>query len=389
MKFAPWWKIRRELIRIGRSPYTLSKRYIRPIFANRYYDLYLSKFRKRWDGVLPLGHRIAILVIYQPYGLFKSTLLSLDHINLSGYSPVVVSNWPLSQDERLAILARCALLIERPNFGYDFGGYRDGIHSIEDFLPELKRLVLLNDSVWYPLPETSNWLLDAEASGPDLVGAVSVFGTPRFKDKLSFNNNWTYSFTNRRFHYGSFALSFGPNSFRHVAFQRFWNKLPLHNDRMLVVKSGEIGLTRLIKKLGLSHDCICGPRYLDKILDRMSFEELYDLILNLQVFEQKEFLETKRKLVQTKNSRPNWRSDACFFALQATSRFDMGNALPSLTIRKLAFPFLKKSPFFHGPDSAEVSFRIIQDLPGAMGNAIREEAELIYNSRMEIIRNRD
>ena len=124
--------------------------------------------------------------------------------------------------------------------------------------------------------------------------------------------------------------------------------------------------------------------HLDKILDRMSFEELYDLILNLQVFEQKEFLETKRKLVQTKSSRPNWRSDACFFALQATSRFDMGNALPSLTIHKLAFPFLKKSPFFHGPDSAEVSFRIIQDLPGAMGNAIRKEAELIYNSRMEI-----
>ena len=156
---------------------------------------------------------------------------TLRHIAENGYAAVVVSNQPLAKADRDKVLGLCADYIERPNFGYDFGAYRDGVLSIHERLASLKRLVLINDSAWYPLPGKRNWIQEAEEMGHDLVGAVSHYGTPRADPEHFMDIDWRYSSTHKNFHYASFALSFGPRLLRDAQFYRFWRKLRMDNDK--------------------------------------------------------------------------------------------------------------------------------------------------------------
>ena len=76
----------------------------------------------------------------------------------NNFTPLIVSNSPLSNKDKNLILEYSWVLIERKNFGYDFGGYRDGVLFISEKIIDLDKLILINDSTWFPIIDNNSFI---------------------------------------------------------------------------------------------------------------------------------------------------------------------------------------------------------------------------------------
>mgnify|MGYP001801002824 FL=1 len=351
------------------------------LFATPYYELRISKRRKTWQGEQTLSDRVVVLVIYPSDGLPDSAKLTMQHIRDSGYSIVVVSNLPLSETDRAALLPLCATYIERPNFGYDFGAFRDGVLYVTEQRKDLQRLALLNDSTWYPLPDRYNWLLKAEEMGHDLVGAVSNYGTPRVGVEDFAEFEWTYSTDHRNFHYCSFALSFGPEIANNRRFRRFWARFAMDNNKKRVVRRGEIGLTQWVIAKGFTHECTCNPATLRDELAALDDDRLYQVAARAIFPEYPHGQAAKQAVLDTPRSDPGWRKLLTNYLLMAATSQGTSYALAELTTQEMSFPFLKKSPLRLSKSGSDISLDIISRIPGEMGQCIMQEALVLKESR--------
>lgn len=381
MKRTPGWKIKRELFRLWRQLKDTPRRVLWYYCATPYYDRILSRQRRTWVGDHPMASKMAIMVIYPTDGVMDSHTHTLQHLHENGYSTVVVSNLALSQDNRTRVLANCTQYIERPNFGYDFGAYRDGVMSIFDRLADLERLVLINDSAWYPLPNTSNWLEQAEALNVDLAGAVSNYGTPRSGHDTFHLLEWSYSSDHPNFHYCSFALNFGPKILRSLKFHQFWSRFRLDNVKSRVVRRGEIGLTQWVIKNGFTHDCTCKPQYLPEVLESLTDERLLQVVRRTIFPEYPLGQAAKQSVLNAPTHDPEWRRLAMRYVLMGATSQGTGYALAELTTKEMQFPFLKKSPLRLSKSGSDISLDIIDEIPGPTGKIIKQEANVLKQHR--------
>lgn len=147
---------------------------VRKLYFRKYYDLVTSRAIKRSVGAVPLGRDVAIYLIFPSSGVLTSHLYMLQKLRKSGISPIVVSNIPLNAPDREKLSDFAARIIERPNTGYDFGGYRDGVLEISEHLAKLERIWLINDSVWL-VPQAQNWFEQVRTMNEDFVAATSNF----------------------------------------------------------------------------------------------------------------------------------------------------------------------------------------------------------------------
>lgn len=382
MKFPPFWKIRRELLRLGRQARAVPKRLAWFFLATPYHDLFLARKRKTWTGAQTSdGAKAAVYVIYPTDGLQPSHLHSLDHLAENGYRTTVVSNLPLSDQDREALLPSCQRYIERANFGYDFGGYRDGVLSLSSEFTVLDRLVLLNDSAWYPLPDRSNWLADAEALDVDFAGAVSNYGTPRVLLEDFRTLKWSYKTTHPNFHYCSFALSFGPRLLASRRFLRFWRKFRLDNDKSRVVRRGEIGLTQWAISNGFTHACTCPPQELETVLNSLPDDRIAEILGRIILPEFPLGEKERRKVLAIPQDAPDWRHTAIRFILFSATSQGTSYALAELTTHEMNFPFLKKSPLRLSRAGSDISLEMIAEIPGAVGKIMMDEANVLRSHR--------
>ncbi len=146
MSIVPLWKLKREFVRLAGHVAGGPTYVFQYLTATPYYDRFMAKRSKVHVGALPMSRRIGLYLIFPQNGLLRSHLRALDHLIDNGYAPLVVSNLPLGEADLSLLKSRSFRVIERVNFGYDFGGYRDGILSLAKDFPRLERLVLLNDS---------------------------------------------------------------------------------------------------------------------------------------------------------------------------------------------------------------------------------------------------
>lgn len=355
----------------------LPPKIIRRLFATPYYDLVLSKQTRTHIGKIAWSPRAAVFLIFPRTGLKPSHLATLRYLAAKGYAAVVVSNIPLSEGDRASVLDHCHRLIERPNFGYDFGGYRDGILSLRNDFERLESLVLLNDSCWFPLPGTSDWLEDARALGVDFAGAASNYGvTPQPPGSYSLGA-WTYRSDNPDFHYCSFALRISQRLLRDTGFQRFWTGFGLTNDKLEVVQRGEVGLSQWIIRNGFSHACTLDIARFDTDLASLAVERIREIAHELIIPEERELRDAKAELLSRYDASEAWRQEAVRFILLTVAQTGASYALPEFVVRDKGFPFLKKSPLWLDRDAAESTLRIARSLEGADGEAILEEAEAL------------
>lgn len=369
----PLWKIRRELARFGRHLSELPGDLHNLLFATRHYDRTLSLGIRQFEGKLPAAKRVAIFLIFPSSGLLSSHLRTLAYLRAKGYVSLVVSNLPLADADRERLLNESWRYMERPNFGYDFGGYRDGVLSLSDELPQLERLVLINDSAWFPLPGSRDWLDDVEALNVDFAGAASNFGTPRPEIEAFQSITWDYRTSRRNFHYCSFALCLRPKVLGDLDFLGFWRRLKLTDKKKRTVRRGEIGFTQWALGRGFSHGATLDVEHLDQDLGALSEERLREVVRDLVIPEEPK-LQALWRQIALDPATP--RRDLENLVLLAVSRQGSAYALAGYAMRERGYPFFKKSPLWVSEDSSATSLRLIEGLEPGTGEILAEAKAL-------------
>lgn len=375
MKRYHWWKIRRELARIGLQLLRLPIEVFNLVVVRRWYDLVTARNIKRTPGTGSIGTEAGIYLIFPSNGVQRSHLTMLKEMLREGISPIVVSNLPLSDADRETLKRYASCIIERPNVGYDFGGYRDGIIDLRNHLRSLQRLWLLNDSVWL-VPQPRSWFEEARSLDKDFVAATSNYAMPRVDPQDFRKINWTYNTEHRNFHYASYALGFSNAILRDAAFARFWKRLNISNDKTRTVRRGEIGLSQWVIKHGFSHGATYPANDLDKELLECNDAEI-DRIAREIVIPDDPSLEAIQSLILREDlTTATGRSDRISLILTAVSRRASAYVLPAYSIAR-GFHFLKKSPLWLSVGSAKVTFKVIERIDGPIGKEMRMEAELL------------
>ncbi|MCC5955942.1 MAG: hypothetical protein JJU07_07560 [Natronohydrobacter sp.] len=332
------------------------------------------------EGMAQPAARLAVYTLFPQQGIQTSHIHALRALYDCGYATVAVSNLPLTETERARLAPLVWKLIERPNFGYDFGAYREGIRALAPYLGGAHRLVLLNDSVWFPLPGGADWPLQAEGLGVDVAGAVSNYGVP-MPEALSLDGfQWRYDPGLPQFHYCSFALSFGPNAIRHPAFDRFWRRIRLTDNKFHTVLRGEVALSRALIDAGLSHAETLKIKTLDARLDALSTRDLYLFVAELAIPEDHR-LEALRQRVLAEPEGPGQRARLLSAALGIIALTGPAYVMPAYAHEVLGQPFLKKSPLRLARPAAEATLRLTQRLPGSVGATIHAEALALARAR--------
>lgn len=371
MKMVPSWKVRRELRRLIRQAGELPLETARRIYFRRYYDWVLRREIRTTQGRIPIGDEVCIYAIFPRNGVMPSHLSMLAALQWSGISPIVVSNGSLSDADRDQIASRSSTVIERPNVGYDFGAYRDGILSISSILNEVSALWLINDSVWY-IPQETSWFELARDCDADLVSASSALPRGEIEQWDKPDSYWRYSKRARNFHYASYALHLRPSVFMRGDFLEFWRRLDIRNDKKRTVRRGEIGLTRFIKRRGLTGSCIYNFDDMDEELSNLGSDELLELAQSLVVLDEPMLEKLKEKVIIGWRSGESNRRAIAALVLFLSARQNPIYALAKHAVEHRGCSFMKKSPA-KNDRSASILREILTGVPEACRKELTEE----------------
>lgn len=371
-----WSKVRREGARLFRDILLGPKRLAALIFSTRYYDTFLAG-----NIVVSVGERaatpkVAVFLIFPDRGLLPSHVRSLTYLAEAGYAPLLVSNLPLSDVDRARALDLSWRLIERPNFGHDFGGYRDAVLFLWQTGTRPQRLAILNDSCWFPIPDANDWLAAAENAGSDIVGAVGNRAIPRPAAHDTGRPDWTFTPSGRQFYYGSFALLVSGNALADADFPLFWKRLRLGREKRHVVKHGEVAFSQWAIGRGHSHSATLRTETLPDDLGRLDQDTLRAVLSNLIVIGDDDLKAAGHRLAIDESHRDDWRDRAINHIMKVAARQGMAYALAWFNVIHRDHAFLKKSPVRQDADGARVTVAIADKVGGNAAEDIRSEIAL-------------
>ena len=337
------------------------------LFATPYYDYVLSRKRLITVGNQPSKNKMAIYVVYPVSGIKQSHIASLNWLVETGYSPLIVSNSALSLKDRERLRGHCWKLIERPNFGYDFGGYREGVLHLNHQIQSIDRLALFNDSCWFPVPSNANWLHTAEQMNKDFVGSVpNVLSLECVSEEPESSNFIQRFFAKKKFHYGSFALLFSNSILSDPRFLQFWTTLRLSNCRRRTFRRGEIGLSRYVFENSFTHGTTLNNSNFAAGIRTMDDRGLKSILSSLVLIELSSKYKSWRAEIETLTEKgdeiDDWRKRAIGLLRSATLRNSCAYILPEHIVKLHSFGFLKKSLCYMGKDSKRKMQKIVDEL---------------------------
>lgn len=337
-------------------------------FPQWFSDHYLKRFHKVHAGVVPLGPKIAIYLIFPKTGILATHLHALRYMVENGYAPLVVSNLALRPEDVATLQEHAWQLLERPNFGYDFGGYRAAVLEVQKLLPQLDRLVLLNDSAWFPLAGKMNWLAEAEAFRKDFVGAMmSGFIKNRGKVEDYEVRPWVPDLTRKNFHYGSYALSMGPRLLQSKAFLTWWKKLRISQGRHRTIRRGETGLSQWVIHHGFSHGATTDTTDLDAVFAAMDMPALRRVFDSFAYFDAPIVLQALAQLERDPGLENLSRQQLEQFMFFAIGKGGAAMTAPRFLIEEKNHSFLKKKMFRPNVRETAALVALIEDLGDPMG----------------------
>ena len=383
MALPPFWKIVRELRRLINKTNALPSRLYGQFFATPVHDIFQRRHIERFDGVIHRGDRVAIYLVFPEKGLLPSHKLTIEHLKASGYAPYVISNLPLNEPDRAWLTANSYKFLTRPNIGYDFGGYREGILSLADELKHLRYVAFFNDSTWFPTAGSKSWLPQAEALDVAYASAASSYGIPHVNFADFRNIEWKVDVNLKNFHYCSYALLIRQEILCSKSFWRFWTSLPLTAEKNLVVRLGEIGLTKCILRNGFSHGCTYDLSSLPCMLEERSDTEINEISRNLITLGNPEARKLVENVVPTLDSErsKSEREDLIKIILTVAGRIGVSYVLPDFLYKHHGFSFLKKSPLALDERDSGIMLDFGRTLPDTEGRVIEAEMEQIRQSK--------
>lgn len=313
----PLWKVRREIARIGKKIYnlpasvtSLPMRLSEPK-RRAEYERDFDRLTRLTEGAHASRDKIAIFLIYQPKSLAPSVLDTCRWLVSEAYAPFVVSNGMLDHATRGALAAESWRLLERPNFGYDFGGYRDGIRLLGcwDMVPE--RLIIMNDSVWMPMVPNLMAQLEEGCAKADIYGLLhDTKMIDSGRDSLSGKRGYSYV--------ESYFYLLRRNTWKTQAFQDFWHRYQMSNDKSRTIKFGEVGFSGAMMAAGLTLDGLCRR---DLFLERLRGKDdaFLKLTLEYAAYTDADLIRSARRLAAHDPNANGWR-EAVFEHLERTVR---------------------------------------------------------------------
>lgn len=329
------WKLRRELNRIRQQLQAIPEFFYEPLLR-RWHDARRSVRLRTSDGFAPQTDKVAIYLIYQPQGLQASTLLACRHLRAQGYCPLVISNSPLSDRDRERLSTESWRVVERPNFGYDFGGYRDGILLLEDWSVRPSSLILKNDSIWFPAREHDETLTRLESLPSGFCGVLTLGS-----DAYSRHPRHREPFL------GSFFLLFKAEALKHPGFRRFWREYRSTSNKYKTIRRGERGLSNAMREAGFEGASLFRNEDFHDHVGKLSFNELLAMLHGIATVD----LVLKEEIRQTLERfetaiLPLEESDAARLRqliLDATRKSNIFSTAPICMLDHFGISFVKKS----------------------------------------------
>lgn len=325
----PGWKLRREADRLRQQAQSIAGLLWEP-FVQRRYDRVRHNHLKITEATQPARKRIAVYLLYQPGDLLESTVDACRCLDQAGYSVLAVSNTELSPRSRDRLSASCWRLMERPNYGYDFGGYRDGILYIAEMGITPDWLLVLNDSVWFPLYDDSAPLTRFEASGLDLSGTIvhRSFGKSRWRQRKRVIESYFFLFNKR--------------ALKSDVFRDFWRKYRLSSNKYNAVHRGERRVAQVMLDAGFSADGLFGRQ---EFLDLMAEADVQYIrkALMYSAYTNTGFAVTCDALIASFQPTEAWRAAALAHVQAVSNKHGFLGSFPFVSAGRLGVPVLKRS----------------------------------------------
>jgi hypothetical protein len=335
------WKIKREILRVfDRASFSFISK-MAPA-RRRAHDARKPQHSRYTAGQVTVGTKIALYLLYQPQGLLKSSVDTCRHFAAKGFSVFIVSNAPLSDADRATLSTVSFGVLERENFGYDFGGYRDGILHLLDTGVAMDKLLIMNDSVWFPTFADEDFLDHILASDTDFYGAVLSQRKAHMDER----------------HLQSYAVAFNKKLLESTDFARFWRELSLSSNREWTIRHCEVRLTLDLHRLGYSFGARWGFESLAAVLDQLSYPQLQDM-LHLEA----DLEPRRRKAVAALTANygaVTWREDVKAYVDSRKFRNQMMLLHPEV-MSVMNFPFAKKSLTQNYAHFRPVYARVLKD----------------------------
>ncbi len=257
----PLWKVKREIKRlfaqINQIPWLMFSSTIR-----KTYDKRTERLVRFIKGEQAFGDNVAIFLIFQPKGVERSTFVTLKHLIANGFTPIVVSNARLDEQDIERLKKFTQTIIQRPNFGYDFGGYRQGMMYVLEQKLDLDNILVLNDSIWFPIKPNCEFLAEVKSQNIDLYGMV-------------INNQYKLS---KRHHVQSYFFNFKRTVIESEDFSKYWINLFLSNNKNAVIRQCEIKMTDYFRSRGFSIGAKYSVDDIYKVLPSLSPSELERIV---------------------------------------------------------------------------------------------------------------
>lgn len=236
------WKLRRELARIGQHMRSVPEAVYETLIQRRHDRAFASRTVVT-DGAMARSGKIALFLLYQPDGLCRSSLQTCRYLQAQGYAVLVVSNAPLATTDRQALAETVWKILERPNYGYDFGGYRDGIRLLGQLSIAPEGLLVVNDSIWLPLSPDDTLIRRLEGSGADLAGTI-------LRQRPAASRRAGHGGDRIRF-LESYLYYIPASTLQHPTFKAFWRDFRLTNNKYKVIRRGERDFSMTLAAAGL------------------------------------------------------------------------------------------------------------------------------------------
>ncbi|MHB1301958.1 MAG: rhamnan synthesis F family protein [Acidiphilium sp.] len=184
-------------------------------------------------GGIVLGSKVVLFLHWDRGGRVREALFTyIAQLAESGRSVVFVTNaGKIEPNAEARLLTLCAGVLVRRNVGYDFGGWRDAIETLD--LPQAgtEEIIIVNDSVFGPVRPLEATLLRLDYTDADVWGLTE---------------SWQ-----RRYHLQSYFVAFGPRAIRSPAFRKFWSQVIPAPSKAYVIGKYEVGMTQAMIKAGL------------------------------------------------------------------------------------------------------------------------------------------
>lgn len=330
MSLLPWWKVKRETRRLNRQ-FLARLDGVLGIGRRIRYDLAWPGHLRVTQGAAAPGPLMAIFLIYQPGGMAGSVYSAIDALRAGGASLIIVSNLPLSDNDRTTLAALSWRVVERPNLGYDFGGYREGLRQIQAAQLDPAELWILNDSGWFPCCPAPDGHSAPFAHQIDPDAAMS--GAMFRHLKRAHQHKWIESY----------FLRFPRSTLVHPAFLRFFRRYPLLSLKYAVVRHGEMGLGRALGGAGLSiHSQMSNARFINLLAGQSTL--FLRKTLNYGGLVPPALTTARAALLAADDSGPAWRAAVMDHVAASLDRSEFYYQFPYAAVHLMGFPFIKKGP---------------------------------------------